>query len=351
MNNSSELKIREYPTSLLFPALAILAFGYYFYTRTEERVILAVVLALGLGISLFATVLDLNANRITRILSISRHGLFSHYHREIPFDEILAIRAKRDYSSSSNNGRVSYRVEIVVKGNEIVPLRPAYSGKHAKKEALARQLREFIGVKAEDPHPVQGISDVRAKINKIRAEQKSLPNTPDEIHETGGVHWQVKIRKYNNVSIAHWLSSDYSLSNRFLFLTQKVEGQVASPIKKLNQSIRRSTFNGNLAFYKFTKSDVPNAQNAVYVPLENNIGAYFFAYASDESIARQILTPWVAQPLITWAEEHRITETSTTQFITLFSPTGLHLVSLTAMSQNHLNQLTYLGVELVLTQT
>lgn len=347
--NTNQLSFRDFPTALVIAGFLSIAGSVFFYLESREWIPSAIALGFSLLLFLFATVLDVSANRLTRTLRISRRGLVYRFEREIPFNEIASIRV--GYSNSSDNDSPTYRVEILLKDASIVPLRNAYSSGRRNKEKQAEKLRAFIGIGGVDMS-IGGMfnSAAQGMQPQLRAEQESITGDQDEIHETNGVRWQIETLAFGTNPITRWRSSNYSIPDHFLYLTQKLDGQKNPPDNKLMQAVYEKLFQQSLKIYGFNETETPNMQAADVFPLGSRLDANFFAYASNAGLAQQILNPWTEMPLAAWAQAHPFKQDSTDQLAVLFGPQGLYLAVMGYVNAEYLEELTTLGTELVRAQ-
>ena len=347
--NTDQLSFRDFPTALVIAGFLSIAGSIYFYLQSHEWIPSAIALGFSLLLFLFATVLDVSADRLTRTLNISRRGLVYRYQREIPFNEIASIQVGSRYDS--DDGSRTYRVELLLNDTSVVPLRNAYSSGRRCKEKQAEKLRAFIGVGGTDLSISGSFRNASRQMQpQFQAEQESITGNQNEVHETNGVRWQIKTFAMSTTPITRWHSSDYLLPDHFLYLTQKMTGQKNPPDNKLVQAMYEKLFEQSLKIYGFDAADTPNLQNADLFTLDARLDETFFAFTSNASLARQILNPWTAIPLAAWAQAHPFKQNSTDQLAVLFAPGGLYLAVMGYVNAEYLAELAALGAELVRAQ-
>ncbi len=357
-DNPNEYSIREFPYTTIIIGLGFIAFGIFNYSKTNNWQNLALLCVIGLFILPFSTVLRVNAHRITRTINISRRGLFQRYHREVQFGEISAIQIGSHYGRDSDNNRtVTYRVEIILKNGEVVPLRKTYSGGRRGKEKTAQALREFVGVGGMSSS-LSGAFSAAIEMAKqqvtpqMREEQESITGNQDQIHEQNGIRWQLKTLGFGNMPITRWHAIDYFLPpTRFLYLAQKREGQIELPAVGFLDSVHDKLFSQSLKVYNFEEKDAPNAAHGIQPKLDTQLNQLFLAHASDEVLANHILNSRTKILLFDWAKQHPASKDSSEQMAILFSPTGLYLTMPGYINSEYLDELTEFGSELFLAQT
>lgn len=353
-NNPNEYSFREYPIFIALFGLACVIGGFYiFFVHRAGWEAIAIGLAIGLLALLLASVLDVNANRLTRTLNISRRKLFRHYHRDIPFNEIASIQL--GFHRDSDDGSRTYRIEIALKDGSVIPLRTSYSSGRSTKEKKAQALREFIGVGGADTS-LGGMFKTASQMMsqmanpQVQAEQELITGNQAQVHERNGVRWQLETLASGSIPISRWYSRDYVLPNHFLYLVQKMEGQKNLPDNKLMQAISEKLFAQSLKICGFTELDTPNIQNADPFPLPSRLDTHFFAFTSNEPLARQILNNRVMLPLADWAIKHPFRQDSSDQLAILFGPNGLYLTVPGYINTEYLEKLADLGAKLVRAQ-
>jgi hypothetical protein len=304
--NKSVYYFREYPFTPLFIGTASLLGGYFFYSTGAGWGVIAVFLVIGLGVILSASVLEVRADSPQRILSISRRGLFTRYHREIPFDDIETIRVDTSFDSDTR----AFRIEIQLKDGSTVPVQAVYTGKRLAKEKRAAELREFIGISTQQPY-----------------------------------------RTLGGIPVSRWHSAEYHLPDHFLFLVQKTPDQPNLPDNRLMQTIYDKLFFQTMGYFGFDASELPNSKRANIVPLDVGLASYYLAYASDPNLIARVLTPWTAIPLENWAKTHPASSRSTSKRLAvLFAPTGLFLAISGNVNAENFSELTALGTEILRAQ-
>ncbi len=358
MNTPNEYALKEYPIVSMLFGLGTIAGAFYFYFRMNQWIPAAILLVIGLLMVLFSSVLEINGNRITRTLSISRRGLIQRYYREISFDEIAAIQVAVHHGTDSDgDSTTNYRIEIALKNNEIVPLRKSYSSGRRSKEKKAQALREFIGVGGM-PSSMGGMFNAAIEMAKktatpqMREEQESITGNQDQIHERNGVRWQLKTLGFGNMAIARWNAIDYALPpTRFLYLVQKREGQIEIPSVGFLDSVQDKLFSQSLKIYGFEEKDAPDAANGIQPKLEQHLSELFSAHASDEVLVNHILNAQTKTLLTDWAIKHPASKDTSEQMAILYSPTGLYLSMPGYINAEYLEALAEFGTKLFLAQT
>ena len=352
-SDPNQLSFRNYPIASIIFGIISIGSGIYFRAQRESWTALAIALAIGLSLFLLASVLDVNADRTTRTLTVSRRGLIQRYYEEIPFSEIATIQlGSRRNTDDDGRTSTSYRVEIALKDGNVIPFRKTYSSGRRSKEKQAQSLREFIGVGGTDSS-FSGMFKAAAQMAqpKFQAEQESITGDQDEIHETNGVRWQIETISFGNMPLLRWTSTDIALSQSFIYLTQKLEGQNALSSKKIMQPINNLLFKQSLQLYGFSAEYTPDINTAQVIDLPADFAAHFMAYTDEPARALQTLNAWTILPLTRWAKEHPLTrENMSEQLTILLGPQGLTMTLPGLMHAEFLDKFAELGAELVRAQ-
>ncbi|HSB03163.1 MAG TPA: hypothetical protein VLE49_21105, partial [Anaerolineales bacterium] len=277
--------------------------------------------------------------------------------REIPFDEIAAIRVNSTRSGRSGQQTRSYRIEVVRRDNSLAPFRAYYSGGFfgsMRKQKIVDQLRAFIGLgESFDESPVGFMRAIKqATTLEATQQQEAQTGSNAQEHVTNGVHWQVQSMALGISPITRWYSPDFRMGSGFLFLAQKVSGQSTSGFMA---ALGNVVFQQSISLYGFRPDDTPNISQAMHLnPVPPLIDFHFTAYTNNQAEARQILNPWTQTPLAEWAQRHPLQQLqskgSFSQLVVLFSPNGVYVATLGTLQSDQVAELTDLGVEMVRTQ-
>jgi len=359
MQNQSSIKFRDIPFGLWLFGFGFLGAGIYVFRLQGFSLTTVLLGGIGLLILLLTRGLTVIADRNTRIMQLHYWSLyFLRRTREIPFDEIAAIRVDSSQSMERSGHQTrSYRIEVVRRDNSIVPFRKYYSGgffSSMRKQKIVDQLRTFIGLgQAFDESPVGFMRAInQAATLEATRQQEALtgPNAQEQV--TNGVHWQIQSTALGTSPVTRWYSPDYKMRNGFLFLAQKVSGQSAGGFMA---ALGKALFQQSISLYGFKADDTPNiAQAMPLTPVPPLIDFHFTAFTNDQAESRQILNPWTQNPLAEWAQRYPLQQLqpkgSFSQLVVLFSPKGVYVATLGTLQPNQVAELTDLGVEMVRTQ-
>ncbi|MBN2386212.1 MAG: PH domain-containing protein [Anaerolineales bacterium] len=353
MNTNEKYIYREYPTALWFFSGVVLATGGYLYVKNPDQwVILVVSVTIGLLILLLASILIVQADKSTGLLTITSRSLLRRKVTEIPIREITAVRVEQSRGQDDDGRRqTSYRIAVDLASGESVPFRSYYSSGFSAKAEEAQELRTFLGVSGED----QGAGNVLDALSSmaVQAQERArqeLESTPTEERLIKGIRFKVQRANIGSAEITRLFTTEVTYPQGFLYLAQTAKGQ--STGKGLLASVSKTLFQQSIGIYGFGEADTPNREfGEVLSPLEPSLETHFMAYCSDPEIARGYLTPSVSRPLAAWGEGHPLKTvnfvSNANQLIVLFSPRGLYLAVMGSPASQALDQIAALGADLV----
>jgi len=357
MDNQFEIKYRDYPIGSWIFALVGIGFGAFIVlTNTATRITGVIAIVVGLILLLLNYALTITADKQTRMLTLDYRSVIHHSSKEIRFDEINTIRidSRRTRNSKGSGHSTTYCIEAVLKNGEKLPFRSYYSGSFLLKQRTADGLRQFIGLaETLDESPI-GILRAAPKIGAMIAQTQQEANTGANAQEhiTNGVHWFLQSRGMGVSPVTRWFSPDFKTRNGFLFLAQKVAGQSSGGFMA---SLGNALFKQTIGLYGFTEAEMPDlAQADTLASLPPLIDTNFTAFTSDQTESRQILTPWVQNPLAEWGQHSPLKQFQSgarfSQLIVMFCPSGVYLATLGVLKPDQVDELTALGVEMVKAQ-
>jgi hypothetical protein len=296
---------------------------------------------IGLGFLLFTSALKITADRITRMLALDYRSVLRHTQNQISFDNIAGINVERSLSSGRRGSQYTYRLAVLLKDEQVIPMRSFSSSGWRKKEQRALQLREFIGIQDSNRTPSGMLpAELSQKV---------------EIREIDGIHWQIEPMTTASATAptgARWHSPDFKIAGGFLFVAQKAEGQSSGGfLASLGSMLIRQA----LMLHGFQPDDTPGLeQSASLNPLDPALEQHFMAYSNSPDLARQLLNSNTMMQLAAWAGRYPIKQlqagSNGGQLMTLFGPNGVSVVTLHLLQPSQAYELISLGVELVKAQ-
>jgi hypothetical protein len=343
------LTIREYPLGEW--GFGILMFAIAGFTAVGARGDLSISLiagAAGVLFILFAAVLVVQADRVNGTLTIRRRSVLRGYVREIPVAIIAAIQLEAARGSSS-----SYRIVVITKDNEVIPLRTAYSSGTTSKNARARKLREFLGVGGED----MGLGGMFQRATSMaqqgfQEQQEALSGQAVLTeHVTEGVHWKTQTVAFGGTAVTRWFSPDQQCPGGFVFLAQKVVGSPAVAGGLLG-GMNKIFYHEIIGMYGFGSADTPGLESAMLLAsFDPQLDPHFTVFTSDPQAAQQYLA-WSVPALVDWANRYPLRQLQSTrelfgQLVVMICPGGTYVASMGNMIPEAVQELTDLGVALV----
>jgi hypothetical protein len=355
--NQDKLTIRDFPIITWFMAIVFLATAAFFLMKST---LLMAGIAGIIGFIMFfePAALTITADKSNRVLTLRYGLLVPRSIKHIPFSEIQTIRvdshSTRNHSSPTRRSN-TYRLELVKQDGNIIPFRFYYSSDFLLKQRRAEELRTIIGIaETVDETPIGALRTVPQMVQPVfDKQQEASTGDNSQIHETNGVHWQLQSIPMGASPVTRWFSPDFKMTDGFLFLTQKIVGQVSAEGGFL-ASIGKTLFRTSITLYGFSAEDTPGLNNAnIMSPLDTNLEPHFTAFTNNHTAAQQILNPWVAMPLRSWAERyplHQLRQGRFGQLVVLYSPRGVTIATLNFLQPDQVDELAALGVELVKSQ-
>jgi hypothetical protein len=339
----SAFVLRDVPVFLWIFGLIFMGVGILIiYEGGPPAIIALIMIALGLGILLFTSVLTITADRAIRMLELDSRSIVRHTVIQVPFDEIIGINLERSISRGRGGSSFVYRLALLRKDGQVVPFRSYSSSGRNRKERWAGQLREVIGIQHSNRTP-PGMLPLEL-------------SQATEIHETNGVKWQIHPMMTQSASAptgARWYSPEFKTPGVFLFLAQKAEGQASGGFLA---SLGKMFIRQALSLHGFQPEDTPGLDQALTLdPLDPAIERYFLAYTNSPDGARRLLNSTVVTQLANWAGRYPLKQFQSgsryCQLMTLFGPNGVYVAAMNLLQPSQAYELISFGVELVKSQS
>jgi hypothetical protein len=221
------------------------------------------------------------------------------------------------------------------------------------KHMLDKFLKSIGLSKGFDESP-QGVFRASQQIgaHAARGQQEALTGPNDAVRTTDGIHWQLQSIGIGGAPGTRWFSPDFKTQGGFLYLAQKVKGQSSSgwlaPFSNL-------LFKQSLALYGFDLFETPNLASArSHKIISPSLGNHFMAFTSDTTETRQILNPWVQNPLAAWAEKYPLQQFQSaarfSQIVVLFNLNGVYIATPGVLQADQVEEIARLGAALVKSQ-
>jgi hypothetical protein len=365
-NQNSRLVMRDYPLFNWLAGIFFLILGAYYIPfilqgpSAFNTVFIIIELLVGLLLILWGTIVTIQADRQTQILSISSRSVLKGSKKEIAFADISAVQLEMStsHNRSSRRSGPTYRIVVVCKDGQSIPFHSYYSSGTASKMKQVEKLRAFLGVSGSDPgFGIKAALQFGSQVarQEFQKQQEILTGSEAEDHLTDGVHWKIQTVTFGGTPVTRWYSSGFQIPGSFLYLAQKVAGQRSSSGAGLLAGLGKMLFQQSMAVYGFGSEDTPGVEKGeAIIPLDSGLEPYFTAYTSDLGTARQILNPWAIAPLADWATRYPLKSLQGRgvfgQLAILFSPRGVYIASLGTMIPEAVEELTNLGVALIKAQ-
>lgn len=352
MNNKKV--IRSYPTALWTFAVVLTLLGIFFYFNTAGNWILpAIFFVAALVVILVSPTLTISVDNVAGLIAIQSRSLIKKSIKEYPIANIKTIEIEssthRDLDDHTKN--TSFRLVMKLNDNTVVPFQSYYSGNLLGLNHQCNQLREITGLNKSGETP-QGLiqnlmgSKLQEVQEKMVEEQESITGEQDDERVTGDIHWKLETKSVGAIPISRWISKDFTLPDHFFYLTQKVKGQ--SDMGGFLSGLSKTLFIQSMNIYGFTDFHAPGRDSGQQLSsLDATLSPHFSGFSDSILLQNRIINPWVKDALVAWAEQNPLKQGSQDQLVLLIGPTGVYLSMLGLASQEHLDKMTVLGVEIV----
>jgi hypothetical protein len=343
--------IRYYPFTAWLGAILFLGAGIYFNIAFKMNLATTlIVCAVGLILFVFGQFETITVDQNGKTIHIHRRTVIKKTDITIQQDEIATIELDTlTHRDSSRRRSTEYRPVIKKKDGTDIPVRSIYSGNLVSVNNLCSQLRVWLNL--NDPEKPQGLVQnlMGSKLELMREgmeqQQEAITGESDDIHETAGIHWQLKTRNTGSSPVSQWTSTDFTDPDHFVYLAQKVHG--SANLGGFLSGLTKTLYIQSMAIYGFTDFHAPDMQNGtVYDNINERIDADFGGFGDSVAGLRKIVNSYVIQALSDWAIRHPLKQNGV-QMAVLIGPKGVYLATLGLVSQDHLQEMTNLGVELV----
>ena len=143
MSSNEQVAFKDYPVWLWLPGVMTLALAAGIAESAWQRLLLALA---GFVLVAFASILTVTVDHRRGTLKLHNRSLFRASTKAYLLTEICFVNVAED----SDRDRL-YRVELILRSGEVVPLRYGYSIGKARKERSAQRLRSMLRVGNEAP--------------------------------------------------------------------------------------------------------------------------------------------------------------------------------------------------------
>jgi hypothetical protein len=135
--NREKVVFRDYPLILWFVGALAIVIGI----QIRETIVLRLIFVLmGLAAVGFMSVLTVVVDHTRGTLNLSYRALFRRSTKMYSVTDVCLVNVAED------SGVGTYRVELVLRSGEVVPLRSSYSVGKPGKKRQARKLRSALGI-------------------------------------------------------------------------------------------------------------------------------------------------------------------------------------------------------------
>lgn len=354
MNDSSnQLVFKDHPIgswiigifALIIGVFIAVSSGSIFLALPSLLIVLVVLLVLGFTNTI-------TADRIRRVLTVSRRGVFGTKTKEYRFDEIsnFEVEASRTHTTSRRRA-TNYRLVMLKSTGEKVPLQNIFTSSYDDKARKAKALSEFL--------QLPGWQDKPANLFQAAMQGQVVATAMPALSKEGttsGVNWKVEVHSVGGNPVTRWISADFATQDEFVLISQKPAGSSAvNSGGGLLGSLVMMAYRQVLGLYGFLPSDTPGIDNPATLNTNDpQFNQNFYALASDASLGQSFLNHWTIIPLKNWAERHPLKTVNTSdqfgQLAVLYSPRGVQAAVLGSLPDEQFEELVNIGVDLVKSQ-
>ena len=143
MSPSEQVVFKDYPLWLWLPGVVTLALAPWVSEKTWESLLLSV---MGVALIGFDSILTVTVDHRRGTLNLHYRSLFRVSTKAYPLSEICFVNVAED-----SEGERMYRVELILRSGQVVPLRNVYSVGKTRQERRAQRLRSVLRVASELP--------------------------------------------------------------------------------------------------------------------------------------------------------------------------------------------------------
>jgi hypothetical protein len=143
MSSNEQVVFKDYPLWLWLPGVVTLALVPLVAESSWERLLLALI---GIVLIGFDSILTVTVDHRRGALNLQYRSLFRVSTKAYPLSEICFVNVAED-----SEGERMYRVELILRSGQAVPLRNGYSVGKARKDRLAQRLRSVLRIGSEVP--------------------------------------------------------------------------------------------------------------------------------------------------------------------------------------------------------
>lgn len=357
MNNppdpSHQLVIEDRPYAIWFLSVVLIMTAGFVYLTSHSIFMMILFVSIGLLLTIFfASVNTINADRVHHILTIHSRSFIQASSESYPFDEIAGFEVENSMRRSgrrSNNS--TYRLVLVKTSGERIPLRGFYTSGYNGKGRNAQALNDYLNLPGREENPTN-------MFGLPFHSQAGINPDPTLSKEgiTSGVTWRIETHGVGERLVTRWISTDFTCPGNFLLVMQMPK---EIPIKVGGEGLVNNfillIYKKFLGLYGFLPGDTPGFDSAETVKINNErFTKTYYTLTSEQTFGQSTLNDWTVIPLKNWADRHPMQNVSADeqvgQLAVMYSPRGLQAAILGNPSDEILDDLIWLGVELVKAQ-
>ena len=353
--DENHLVMKKYP--ILEWIFGLIFIGVGIWVALQPDGLITGIIAIAVGVLFGVILASINTVIIDKtqgVFTIRQRKIYQNKVNEIPLSDVDTIDLETHRSLNKGRTSTTYRLVVLTRSGERVPLTSSYSSGYLGKANQAKKLREFLtGQKESLMQAAMGPTLGRAV--QQAAVAQSGPSQPGT---TDGVTWRLDTVTFGAIPVTRWIFDQLAFPGQFLLLAQKPKGsgnlfgsgQPSGLLGGLSQMVYRQL----VSMYGFNEYDTPGLDAAQPLTgVDANLDDNYASLTSDPYGARQLLTPWSVMPLVNWAQQHPLKRIQTGgagqvgQIVALFSPNGLYVCAMGLTRPEMGEPIKRLGIDIV----
>lgn len=284
------------------------------------------------------------ADKSTRILTIkTARPILGANITEIFLDEIVDCQLRKETIHGESGTEYVYRVVILKKSGEIVPLTQSFASEHDGKAAIVSRLVVFLGLPG-NPSLANLPQTVPSQANQSGASFGS-PQV------TSGITWRLDRQTVLSMTVVRWACSDFSWPGRNFLVVLQQAFSINNKLGRMSVGATRKNLLLTIASYGVFSEDQPNFDEFEMLPPNPQLDTDFVCLSNAPDTAVKLLNAAIINTLHYWAECHPARKLTVgdqmMQMVVILSPSGTYLCALGKPDPGELDDMIALGVEIV----
>lgn len=334
-SNSNQFNVTIYPLASWGFALVWLLFAGSMVLRSNfslsrDFIALLFVLIPPAIFFLAPSIQTIIVDKITRILTIkTARPIFGANITEIPVSEIADCQLESRKTHSSHGSGYVYRIILLKKSGEIVPVTQSFTSGHDDKAATVSRLVAFLGLPGK----------------------ATVPPKSGSPQVTSGITWRIDRQTVSSMTVVRWACSDFSWPGRNFLVVLQQAYSINNKLGRMSVGAFQKNLLLTIASYGVFSEDQPNFDEFEMLPPNPQLDTDFVCLSNAPDTAVKLLNAAIINTLHYWAECHPARKLTVgdqmMQMVVVLSPSGTYLCALGKPDPGELDDMIALGVEIV----